>query len=270
MCRNLNVSKAGYYAWRERGQSARTRRDAELVKHITAAHQRSRKTYGSPRVHAELRAQGQVASRKRVARLMRVNGIVGKKTPRFVVTTKSQHSLKISPNLLKRRFKVGTPNQAWVADISYFSTHEGWLYLAVVIDLYSRRIVGWSMSNRIDVALVVDALRMAVTQRQIHPGLIIHTDRGSQYASTDYHRFLKQHGLKSSMSRKGDCWDNAVAESFFATLKGELAIGTVWKTRDDARAAIFQYIESWYNRRRRHSAIGYVSPIHFEECRRVA
>lgn len=270
LCRNLNVSKAGYYAWREREQSARAKRDAELIKQITRVHECSRKTYGSPRIHADLLAKGVKASRKRIARLMRQNSLRGKKTRRFRVTTKSKHSYAISPNLLNRRFQVEAPNRVWVADITYFSTGERWLYLAVVIDLYSRRVIGWSMSNRIDVALVLDALRMALSKRRVSGEVIVHTDRGSQYACTDYYRFLREHGLKPSMSRKGDCWDNAVAESFFATLKGELACATIWKTRDEARSAIFQYIESWYNRERRHSTIGYLSPVTFEECRQVA
>ena len=270
LCRNLNVSKAGYYAWRGRAESTRSKRDADLVKDIAAVHEGSRKTYGSPRIHAELQSRGTAVSRKRIARLMRANAIRAKKARRFVATTNSKHAFAVAPNLLNRRFSVPTPNSAWVSDITYFSTRQGWLYLAVVIDLFSRRVVGWSMSNRIDVALVVDALEMAVSQRQHHGGIVVHTDRGSQYASTDYRRFLERNGLTPSMSGKGDCWDNAVAESFFATLKAELATDVIWQTRDEARVAIFQYIEAWYNRRRRHSSIGYVSPVHFEECRKVA
>ena len=241
MCRNLNVSKAGYYAWRERGESLRSKRDAELVKSIAEVHERSLTAYGSPRIHAELRDRGSNASRKRVARLMREHAIYGKKKRRFVITTNSRHSFAVAPNLLNRCFTTTAPNRVWVSDITYFSTRQGWLYLAVVIDLFSRRVVGWSMSNRIDVALVIDALQMAVVQRQIAGKVIVHTDRGSQYASTDYRRFLDKHGLVASMSRKGDCWDNAVAESFFATLKLELAMKTIWSTRDEARAAIFRY-----------------------------
>lgn len=270
MCRNLNVSKAGYYAWRGRAESQRSLCDADLLKEIVALHEQSRKTYGSPRIHAELKARGTAVSRKRVARLMRENAIRGKKARRFITTTNSKHSFAVSKNVLNRCFSVDKPDHAWVSDITYFSTRQGWLYLAVVIDLFSRRVIGWSMSNRIDVALVIDALSMALSQRRTVGGTLVHTDRGSQYASTDYRRFLETHGLTPSMSRKGDCWDNAVAESFFATLKSELAKGVIWQTRDEARVAIFQYIEAWYNRYRRHSTIGYVSPVQFEECREVA
>ena len=270
MCRNLNVSKAGYYAWREREQSMRSKHDAELLKSIVELHERSRTTYGSPRIHTELRRRGSNISRKRVARLMRENAIFGKKKRRFVLTTNSRHSFAVAPNLLNRCFTTTAPNRVWVSDITYFSTREGWLYLAVVIDLFSRRVIGWSMSNRMDVALVIDALRMAVLQRQNIGKVIVHTDRGSQYASTDYRRFLDKHGLVASMSRKGDCWDNAVAESFFATLKLELATEAIWGTRDQARTAIFRYIEIWYNRERRHSAIRYQSPVQYEQERQVA
>ena len=270
MCRNLDVSKAGYYAWRSREQSNRSKRDAELVTHIRKAHIENRKLYGSPRIHAELQDDGVRTSRKRVARLMREHGIRGKKRRHFKVTTLSRHNYPVAPNLLNRQFQVEKPNQAWVGDVTYFSTAEGWLFLAAVIDLYSRRVVGWSMSNKNDAKLVISALQMALESRSVKHNLLVHTDRGSVYACRAYSDFIDRNGLTPSMSRKGDCWDNAVAESFFASLKVELQLPTAWKTRSAARSAIFEYIEAWYNRRRRHSTNGYLSPIEFEECRRVA
>lgn len=270
MCRNLNVSKAGYYAWRGRKLSARAQMDEVLKLRIRAIHRENRGRYGSPRIQLELQKTGISLGRKRVARLMRSDGLKAKKRRHFRVTTVSSHSYPIAPNKLARNFKPAAPNRAWVADITYFSTREGWLYLAVVIDLFSRRVVGWSMSPRIDAALVIDALHMAIQQRKPEPGLLVHTDRGSQYACRDYRAFIGEHGIVPSMSRKGDCWDNAVAESFFATLKVELRSEQLWRTRDEARTAIFDYIEIWYNRQRRHSTVGYVSPAEFEECRLVA
>jgi putative transposase len=270
MCRNLEVSKAGYYAWRERDLSARAKADHVLDVRIRAIHRKSRGSYGSPTIHAELRETGVRIARKRVARLMRMGQIQGKKRRAFRATTKSSHAYPIAPNLLNRQFLVTAPNRAWVADITYLSTREGWLYLAVVLDLFSRRIVGWSMSNCIDAQLVLAALRMAVDRRKPLPCLIVHTDRGSQYACNEYRAFIGAQGIIPSMSRKRDCWDNAVAESFFATLKLELKPDRMWATRSDARTAVFEYIETWYNRERRHSTIGYLSPAEFEERRRVA
>lgn len=270
MCRNLNVSKAGYYAWRGRKLSARAQMDDVLGLRIRAIHFENEGRYGSPRIHRELQSAGVSLGRKRVARLMRAEGLKAKKRRHFRVTTVSSHSYPIADNKLDRKFNTAVPNRAWVADITYFSTKEGWLYLAVVIDLFSRRVVGWSMSARIDAALVLDALRMAVRQRKPPHGLLVHTDRGSQYACREYRAFLQEHGIVPSMSRKGDCWDNAVAESFFASLKVELRSETLWATRTEARRAIFEYIEIWYNRRRRHSSIGYQSPVEFEKCRCVA
>jgi putative transposase len=270
MCRNLEVSKAGYYAWRERDLSARAKADQVLGVRIKAIHRKSRGSYGSPTIHAELRETGIRVARKRVARLMRIGHIYGKKRRAFRVTTKSSHAYPIAPNLLNRQFSVGAPNRVWVADITYLATREGWLYLAIVLDLFSRRIVGWSMSSCIDAPLVLSALRMAVDRRTPLPGLIVHTDRGSQYACNEYRAFVAAHGIIPSMSRKRDCWDNAVAESFFATLKLELKPDRMWATRSEARAAVFEYIEAWYNRERRHSAIGYFSPAEFEQRRCVA
>ena len=270
LCRNLEVSKAGYYAWRDRKQSARSMKDGRLEKRIRLIHEGSNKRYGSPRVHAELRASGVRVGRKRVARIMRSAQLKVKYRRRFRVTTLSSHSYPIASNVLNRKFKASRPNQAWVADITYFATKEGWLYLAIVLDLYSRRVVGWSMSRFIDADLVLNALRMAVTARRPSPGLIVHTDRGSQYACREYRMFAEAHDITPSMSRKGDCWDNAVAESFFSTLKIELKPERIWGTRNEARSEIFQYLESWYNRERRHSTLGYLSPEKFEKCRRVA
>lgn len=270
MCRNLDVSKAGYYAWRAREQSQRSKHDAELVDHIQKAHIESRRMYGSPRIHVDLRENGVKVSRKRVARLMREHGMKGKKRRHFKVTTLSKHNYPVAPNLLNRRFKTERPNQAWAGDITAISTAEGWLYLAVVIDLYSRRVIGWSMGNKIDAELAINALTMAVATRRPQQSVLVHSDRGSVYACRAYADFLVDNNLNASMSRKGDCWDNAVVESFFATLKVELKGKALWKTRQEARTAIFEYIEAWYNRRRRHSTIGYVSPMEFEECRQVA
>jgi putative transposase len=270
LCRNLEVSKAGYYAWRERKQSARSKKDAQLEARIRSIHESSNKRYGSPRVHAELQACGVRVGRKRVARLMRSAQLKVKYRRRFRVTTLSSHGYPVAANVLHRKFKTSRPNQAWVADITYLPTKEGWLYLAVVLDLFSRRVVGWSMSRFIDTELVLNALRMAVTGRRPPSGLIVHTDRGSQYACREYRAYIEAHGIIPSMSRKGDCWDNAVAESFFSTLKIELKPERVWVTRDAARIEIFQYLETWYNRARRHSTLGYLSPAKYEKCRRVA
>jgi putative transposase len=263
LCRNLNVSKAGYYAWRLREPSSRRKRDAELAKAIKRVHLESRQLYGRPRIHAELRTEGVRVSGKRIARLMRFCGIKGKKRPRSRAATTSPGTIAIAPNLLNREFNVAQPNRAWVSDITYFPTGEGWLYLAVVLDCYSRRVVGWSMDHHIDTKLVLNALRMALSNRT-YSELLLHSDRGSQFACRIYSQFLQEHGIAASMSRKGNCWDNAVAESFFATIKVELKPERVWKTRAEVRTAIFDYIETWYNPRRRHSANGYLSPIAFE------
>lgn len=264
MCRVLRVSRAGYYAWRVRKPSARARSDEKLTIEVKAAHRASRGTYGSPRVHRELSAQGLTVGRHRVARLMRICALAGKRRRRFRITTQSNHVHPIAENALERRFEVEQPNQAWVTDITYVWTLEGWLYLATIIDLYSRRVVGWSMSKRIDQALTLRALSMALKARTPRSELMHHSDRGSQYAAHAYRKMLDAHGITCSMSRKGNCWDNAVAESFFATLKVELVYESIFRTRAQAKAAIFEYIEVFYNRVRRHSSIGYVSPLEFE------
>ena len=264
MSRILNVSRSGFYAWNKRSESARARSDRALVIDIKAAHRASRDTYGSPRVHRELVAQGHTVGRDRVARLMRENDLRGKRKRRFRNTTQSNHRHPIAPNVLAREFIVAQPSAAWVGDITYVWTLEGWLYLAVIVDLYSRRVVGWAMSHRIDQALALRALRMALDTCEPGAGLIHHTDRGSQYAANDYRKLLKARGITCSMSRKGNCWDNAVAESFFATLKVEFVHETLFHTRAQATRDIFEYIEVFYNRVRRHSFLGYVSPMEFE------
>jgi putative transposase len=264
MCRLLAVSRAGFYAWRKRPMAARTRQDQVLAIAVATIYAEHHGRYGSPRVHIELRERGQRSGRKRVARLMRMQALHARPKRRYRTTTDSRHGLPISPNLLARRFTVAEPNTAWVTDMTYLWTPQGWLYLAVIIDLFSRRIVGWAMSERIDRNLALDALRMALAQRRPPRGLIHHSDRGSQYASGDYQQLLAQHGLRGSMSRRGDCWDNAVAESFFASLKLELVYQVQWQSRAEARTAIFEYLEGFYNRRRRHSSLGYLSPVEFE------
>jgi len=264
MCAQLGVSTSGYYAWRRRAPSKRAVEDAALATRIQDVHRQSRGTYGSPRVHASLAADGVRTSRKRVGRLMRENGLEGRRPRRFRCTTDSQHAHPIADNVLDRRFDVQAPDTAWVGDITYVWTAEGWLYLAVLMDLYSRRVVGWAMRDNLDRQLCLDALQMALEARRPARGLLHHTDRGSQYASHDYRELLEAHGIVCSMSRKGDCWDNAVAESFFATLKAELVDGTRFQTRAAARTAIFEYIEAFYNRRRIHSHLAYKTPVDFE------
>ena len=264
LCRVLGVSRSGYYAWHQRPPAERALADQSLTLEVAAIHAESRGRYGSPRVHAELRGRGQRLGRKRVARLMRMAGLRARERRRFRCTTDSGHGMAIKGNLLARRFAVSAPNTGWVTDITYLWTLEGWLYLAVILDLFSRRVVGWTLSERLERRLALDALGMALTQRQPSDGLLHHSDRGSQYASHEYQQLLTQHGILSSMSRKGNCWDNAVAESFFATLKLELVYQTQWRTRQEARSAVFEYIELFYNRKRRHSALGYLCPDDFE------
>jgi transposase InsO family protein len=264
LCRVLKVSRSGFYAWRRRPVSAHALKDQGLKLEVAAIHAQSRGRYGSPRVHAELRAHGQRIARKRVARLMRAAGLRARAPRRYRCTTDSKHAMAIKGNLLARRFAVAAPNRCWVSDITYLWTLEGWLYLAVIVDLYSRRVVGWSISEGLERQLVLDALRMALRERQPGAGLLHHSDRGSQYASREYQSLLGDYGIVSSMSRSGNCWDNAVAESFFATLKLELVYQARWRTRAEARSAIFEYLELFYNRQRRHSVLGYLCPNDFE------
>jgi putative transposase len=264
LCKVLNVSRSGFYAWEERAPSMRTLSDAKLAVRVAAAHKVGRGAYGSPRVHEELKAEGIDVSRKRVARIMRELGLEGRRKRRFKATTDSKHDLPVAENVLDRKFEVDAPDIAWVTDITYVWTAEGWLYLAAILDLFSRRVVGVAMSERIDRALVLEALRVAIGRRAPNMGLMHHSDRGSQYASGDYQDALKDLGVVCSMSRKGNCWDNAVAESFFATLKTECVYPRRFATRTEARETIFDFIEVFYNRRRRHSTLGYLSPIEFE------
>jgi putative transposase len=273
MCRVLEVSPSGYYASRKRPSSWHALIDEVLMARVRIIHEESNATYGAPRVHRELQAEGLPASPKRVARLMREEGLVARprKRPR-IATTDSKHDHPIAPNLLAREFDVNGVgiNRVWVSDITYIPTREGVLYLATVLDLGSRRCVGWAMRETLEVELALSALRMARAARVPEPGLIHHSDRGSQYTSEAYRAELAAHGMVSSMSAKGDCYDNAVAESFFSTLEFELLMQNDWHTREDARRAIFRYIETWYNRRRRHSTLGYVSPAEYEQQLQVA
>lgn len=267
MCRVLKVKRAGYYAWVNRPPSAHAMADAQLAATIKDIHDTSRRTYGSPRVHEELKAQGQSPGEKRVARIMQEEGLRAKTPRRFRVTTDSHHAHPIALNVLDRQFAVepgAAVDRVWIGDITYLTTREGWLYLAVVLDLGSRRVIGWAMRHTLEGALTRDALAMALTGRQPAPGALHHSDQGSQYADRDYQDMLIAHAMDCSMSRVGNCWDNAVAESFFATLKRELADDADWATRDEARTAVFEYIEVWYNQQRRHSSLGYLSPAAFE------
>ena len=235
-----------------------------MVIEIELSHKASDRTYGSPRVHEDLQEQGIRCGRKRVARLMRENGIRAKQARRFKATTDSDHNDPVAPNLLDREFHVDVPDRVWVADLTYIWTREGWLYLAVILDLFSRRVVGWSMSKRITSQLTLEALSVALWIRKPSPGLLHHSDRGSQYTCGDYRDVLDEHGVLCSMSRKGDCWDNAVAESFFKTLKVERVNDRDYWTREEAQTDIIDYIERFYNRKRRHSYLGYVSPVKYE------
>lgn len=264
LCRVLGLARSGYYAWKRRPVSARTQRDQQLTRHIETIVQASRQTYGSPRVHAELQVQGVACARKRVARLMRQAQVVARRRRRHVRTTDSRHTLPGAPNQLAQAFTADAPNRIWVADITYLPTREGWLYLAVVLDLYARRVVGWSMQPTLERGLVVAALQDACRRRRPPPGLLHHSDRGSQYASADYQAVLHAAQMTSSMSRTGNCWDNAAMESFFATLKAELPT-TVFASHAAARQAVFDYIERFYNRQRRHSTLAYLSPVAYEQ-----
>ncbi len=264
MCQAVRVSRSGYYDWRSRPESKRSQDNRILLSHIRMVHKQSRENYGSPRVTDELNQSGILCGKNRVARLMSENGIKARRSRKFRVTTHSKHNYPVAPNLLNRQFEVSTPNAVWVSDITYIWTTEGWLYFAGVLDLYSRRIVGWSMSHGITEQLTLDALNHALICRQPPEGLLHHSDRGSQYASDNYQKLLKTNLITCSMSRRGDCWDNAVMESFFATLKTELIYRERFFTREGAKLKIFDYIEMFYNRKRRHSSLGYKSPLEFE------
>jgi putative transposase len=265
MCDVLEVSPAGYYAWRSRPESLRSAANRKLLDDIQRVHRDNRGRYGSPRIHEELKAQGRGASRGRIERLMRHHGIRAiMARPHRVRTTDSRHDLPIAPNLLDRNFIATAPSRIWLADITYVETDQGWLYLAAILDLYSRKIVGWAMADHLRADLPLSALRMAISAQRPAAGLIHHSDRGVQYASSEYRNALQSAGFRASMSRKGDCYDNAPMESFFHTFKTELVYHTQYATRAEASRDIFAYIEGFYNRTRRHSAIGYISPIEME------
>ena len=270
MCSVFQVSRSGYYAWSKRPESKRSRENRELAQEISEIHRESNGVYGSPKVHGELRRRGKRHGKNRVARLMRKDGLYAKTKRKFRVTTDSNHSQPVAPNLLNREFNPARPNQAWVSDITYIWTAEGWLYLAVVMDLYSRTIVGWSMAERMTRHLVTDALMLAAKRRNPPRGLLHHSDRGSQYASDDFQELLLKYGMICSMSRTGNCWDNAPAESFFSILKRELVFHNRYHSRAQARQSIFDYIERFYNRRRIHSSLGYLTPSEFEELNLAA
>ena len=265
MCNELNVSPSGYYAWRKRPVSAREMANRELYNKIEAVYNDNHGVYGSPRICRELKDQGIACSENRIARLMRLRGLRAKQFRRFKSTTKRNKAHRAAPNLLKRNFEADQPEQVWLSDITYIPTLEGWLYLAAVLDLYTRRIVGWAMSNRMTSALTISALKMALQRRQPAAGLIHHSDQGSQYTDGTYQALLKDHGIRVSMNGAGSWYDNAPMESFFGTLKSELVYHGVYNTRNEAKSDVFLYIESFYNRRRRHSALDYLSPEAYEQ-----
>ena len=265
MCDVLQVSTSCYYHWCQAQPSKRAQENKRLSAKIKAIFYDNKCIYGSRRIRKELLAEGEIISRRRVIKLMKLNGLHCKTQRKFRITTDSNHKLPVAPNLLNRDFTASMPDQKYVGDITYIPTQEGWLYLATVIDLYSRRIIGWSMDKSMSATLVNDALLMAIWSRRPKPGLLWHTDRGSQYASESHRKILKTHHIKQSMSRKGNCWDNAVAESFFHTLKTELTHHYQFKTREEAKTIIFEYIEVFYNRKRLHSTNGYMSPMSYEQ-----
>jgi transposase InsO family protein len=264
LCQAVGVSRSGYYAWQKRQTRQEETHLQALLEHIRRIHQMSRRTYGSPRVHAQLKAEGFQYNRKRIARLMRLSGIVGQRKHRKGMTTNSRHEYPVAPNLLNQEFQAEGANQKWVADFTYIPTREGWLYLAVILDLYSRKAVGWNMKAEMTTELVEDALKMALYERQPDPGLLHHSDRGSQYASNEIRKLLDEHHITVSMSRTGNCYDNAVMESFFSTLKCEWVYFQDYPTRAQASRDIFSYIAGFYNRVRLHSTLGYRSPDQFE------
>ena len=264
LCRVLGVSSSGYYAWCDRPLSMRARTDQALLDQIQAIHERSRGTYGAPRIHAELQAQGVRCGRKRVARLMREANLMGAQRRRYRGTTRQDRQAVPAPDLVQRDFTASAPDRLWVADITYVATGEGWLYLATVLDAWSRRIVGWAMGDTLRTELVVDALNMAVWNRRPAAGVVHHSDRGAQYTSLTFSRRCRDAGLTPSMGSIGDAYDNALAEAFFASLETELLMRHRFATRKAARLALFDYIEAFYNSHRRHSALGYLSPAQFE------
>jgi len=271
MCSMMEVSRSAFYDWLKRPESAHSQEDRRLSEKVKKSHQKSRETYGTRRIVKDLVEDDEVISRTRVGRLMKQQDLKSKSKRKFKATTNSKHNHPVAPNLLDRKFQVERPDTVYAGDITYISTDEGWLYLAVLIDLYSRAVVGWAMSERITAELANDALVMTVWKRKPNKGLMVHSDRGSQYASGLYQQTIKEHGFICSMSRKGNCWDNAPSESFFHTLKVELIHHRRYRTRQEAKQDIFEYIEVFYNRQRRHSTIGYHTPLDYEQmCRKVA
>lgn len=265
MCRAMGVSRSGYYDWVDRPESARAQRHRALTEKISYFHQASRDTYGAPRIREDLAESGEQVGENTVALLMQRAGIVPKTVRKFRVTTDSRKTVP-APNRLEQQFTVAQANERWVSDITFIPTREGWLYLAVIIDLYSRAVIGWAMHKRMKTELVTDALRMALMRRKVRSPLLLHSDQGSQYAAADYRALLALHGIECSMSRKGCCWDNAVAESFFHTLKTELVHHEDYRSRLEAKASIFEYTEVFYNRQRRHSHLGQMAPLAFEKA----
>jgi putative transposase len=267
ICGVLAVSESGFYAWRKRPTCRRKQEDAHLTQKVRQVFEEHHGRYGSPRIHRDVYEQGFTCSRKRVARLMRAEELSARSKRRRVRTTKRDETHPVVPNLLDRDFHAEEPNKKWVADITYIPTKQGWLYLSVVLDLYSRMVVGWSMSGNCDGQLVERALEHALARRHPHAGILHHSDRGSQYTSRAYQAYLQRYGIQPSMSRKGNCWDNAAMESFFGTLKDECVKETFYASHEEARSELFMYIETYYNRIRRHSTLGYVSPLQYEKMR---
>ena len=265
MCRVFQVSRSGYYGWRIRPECARARENRKLLARIRAIHVRAREAYGVVKTCRALQDEGRAIGHNRVARLRRLHGLVARRVRRFRLARAARNNMPAAPNLLDRDFTVHQPNRIWVGDITFVPTREGWLYLAVLLDLYSRQVVGWAMGERQNRQLAIDALVMAIERRQPKPGLLHHTDQGLLYATPDYRAILKAHHMMASMSNKGDCYDNAVAESFFSGLKNELLWDRNFRTRSEARSAIFEWIEVFYNRERRHETLDYVSPVRYEE-----
>lgn len=266
MCAVLAVSRAGFYAWRKRPESKRKCEDKRFLTLIKDRFKKSRKTYGYRRIHDDFFELGESCGKHRIARIMKENAIHPKTKRKFKVTTDSKHNKPIYNNHLNRQFHAIAPNQRWVSDITYIPTVEGWLYLAVVMDLFSRKIIGWSMSDRMKESLVVNALKMTLFRRKIHSEVLLHSDRGSQYASEHFQQLLRDNAIECSMSRKGNCWDNAAMESFFHTLKTECIHHERYLTRDEAKKSVFDYIEIFYNRQRKHSYLGYQSPAQYEQA----
>ncbi|HYP68636.1 MAG TPA: IS3 family transposase [Thiobacillaceae bacterium] len=265
LCKVMQVSRSGYYAWRERPEGEQATSSRELLQHIHRVHRQSRQAYGAKKTWLELNTQGIACSKHRVALLRKQAGIEARRKRRFRLTVENHATAPAAPNLVQRHFRVDGPDRIWVGDMTFIRTRQGWLHLAILLDLFSRRVVGWSMSEKPDLALVLNALNMALEQRQPQPGLIHHTDQGPIYAARAYRERMQEQGLTPSMSAKGNAYDNAVAESFFGNLKNELVHHSDFVSRDAARAEIFDYIELFYNRSRMHQSLGYVSPVHFEQ-----